>query len=64
MWGTDQLNALKNGSREENYEPLPPFLQKVICYGNGVNGVFLVMYKALIYILLLSVAKVPVLIIA
>ena len=64
MWGTDQLNASKNGSREESYKPLPPFSQKIIWLKKGVNGIFLVMYKAFIYILLMSVAKLPVLIIA
>lgn len=64
LWGTHQLNASKNGSRMENYKPLAPFLQRIIWLKKGVNGIFLVMCKSFIYILLMSVAKLQVLLIA
>jgi len=63
MRGADQLNASENGWREESYKPLLPFSQMIIWLKKGINGIFLVMYKAFIYILLMSVAKLSVLVI-
>lgn len=64
QWVADQGNASKNGSRMESYKPLPPFSQKIIWLKKGVSSIFPVMSKSFVYMLLMSVAKLQVLLIA